>query len=641
MKDQPLKQKKAKKYLREKVGGQVACTNTDYLLLRFLLQTFLGCRNSCNLKEGEECILTCYYDDEITMKLARAVSHQIKKIDSTFSRIPKLMLRREFKSLDYSKTYGKLSLDAVWEIFGEYFVKFVIQTGWDELLQALAYDLKGFLNSLNTVHHFVDRMTFSMKLREPLFRCESNNDGSLLLHYYSSRAGFPGIVKGIVREVSKKVFGIEVEIIIKSRFREHLNSIIKEHIIFSITGKDEDKDRLSCENRSLIKTESNESCGLSLSEFATIFPYHICFSKEFQILHHGVLIKKYAPSVRCGVTLLTDIAHFIYPTVPFIYESLLAFLNSIFVLTLTDSIDNETGSQPIVLKDLNISSMLGSMTLLSNGHFIYMCSLDVSEITHLNQRKLYINDMPLHDATREKLEKVKNNLKKLNEKVIAEKCRSEKLLFELIPPVVAETLRRGQTIQTHEYAEATVLFSDIVTYTNICAACTPYDVFNMLNNLYTKFDRIAKINDVYKVETIGDAYVVASGVPTQCFDHSERILNMAIGMQMEVKSVMRPGTEIPLELRIGIHTGPVFAGVVGIKMPQYCLVGKTVLIARTLEANGVPQRIHVSETTKKHVFLKFPFIYYTWIEVWPYKRINSSNSSMEELSNISKKTFIP
>ncbi|VDO26040.1 unnamed protein product [Onchocerca flexuosa] len=524
----------------------------------------------------------------------------------------------------------QLSLDAVWEIFGEYFVKFVIQTGWDELLQALAYDLKGFLNSLNTVHHFVDRMTFSMKLREPLFRCESNNDGSLLLHYYSSRAGFPGIVKGIVREVSKKVFGIEVEIIIKSRFREHLNSIIKEHIIFSITGKDEDKDRLSCENRSLIKTESNESCGLSLSEFATIFPYHICFSKEFQILHHGVLIKKYAPSVRCGVTLLTDIAHFIYPTVPFIYESLLAFLNSIFVLTLTDSIDNETGSQPIVLK--------GSMTLLSNGHFIYMCSLDVSEITHLNQRKLYINDMPLHDATRyivminqlrlhqmkqtfvhfnllrgklhtcEKLEKVKNNLKKLNEKVIAEKCRSEKLLFELIPPVVAETLRRD------EYAEATVLFSDIVTYTNICAACTPYDVFNMLNNLYTKFDRIAKINDVYKVETIGDAYVVASGVPTQCFDHSERILNMAIGMQMEVKSVMRPGTEIPLELRIGIHTGPVFAGVVGIKMPQYCLVGKTVLIARTLEANGVPQRIHVSETTKKHVFLKFPFIYYTWIE---------------------------
>ncbi|VDK62923.1 unnamed protein product [Onchocerca ochengi] len=484
----------ANKMKLKKIGGQVACTNTEYLLFRFLLQTFIGCRNSCNLKKGEECVLTWYYDDEITMELARAVSRVLN-----------------------------LSLNAVWETFGEYFVQFVMQTGWDELLQALAYDLKGFLNSLNTVHHFVDQMTFSMKLREPLFRCEFNNDGSLLLHYYSSRTGFPGIVK-------------------------------------------------------------------------------------------GVLIKKYAPSVKCGVTLLTDIAQFIYPNVPFIYESLLAFLNSIFVLTLTDTIDNETGSQPIVLKDLNISSMLGSMTLLSNGHFIYMCSLDVSDITHLNQRKLYINDMPLHDATRyivminqlrlsqmkqtEKLEEVQNNLKKINEKVIAEKCRSEKLLFELIPPVVVGILRTGQTVQTHEYTEATILFSDIVKYTNICAACTPYDVFNMLNNLYTKFDRIAKINDIYKVETIGDAYVVASGVPTQRIDHSVRILNMAIGMQMEVKSVMRPGTDIPLELRIGIHTGPVSAGVVGIKMPQYCLVGKTVLIARTLEAKGAPQRIRVSETTK-------------------------------------------
>uniref|UniRef100_A0A8R1TQK7 guanylate cyclase n=1 Tax=Onchocerca volvulus TaxID=6282 RepID=A0A8R1TQK7_ONCVO len=542
----------ANKMKLKKIGGQVACTNTEYLLFRFLLQTFIGCRNSCNLKKGEECVLTWYYDDEITMELARAVSR---------------VLSIYFQLLIFENDLD-LSLNAVWETFGEYFVQFVMQTGWDELLQALAYDLKGFLNSLNTVHHFVDQMTFSMKLREPLFRCEFNNDGSLLLHYYSSRTGFPGIVKGIVREVSKKIFGIEVGIVIKSRFREHISSTIKEHIIFSITGK-------------------NESC---------------------------VLIKKYAPSVKCGVTLLTDIAQFIYPNVPFIYESLLAFLNSIFVLTLTDTIDNETGSQPIVLKDLNISSMLGSMTLLSNGHFIYMCSLDVSDITHLNQRKLYINDMPLHDATRyivminqlrlsqmkqtEKLEEVKNNLKKINEKVIAEKCRSEKLLFELIPPVVVGILRTGQTVQTHEYTEATILFSDIVKYTNICAACTPYDVFNMLNNLYTKFDRIAKINDIYKVETIGDAYVVASGVPTQRIDHSVRILNMAIRMQMEVKSVIRPGTDIPLELRIGIHTGPVSAGVVGIKMPQYCLIGKTVLIARTLEAKGAPQRIRVSETTK-------------------------------------------
>ncbi|KAM3728165.1 Soluble guanylate cyclase gcy-35 [Dirofilaria immitis] len=547
--------------------------------------------NSCHLKEGEECVVTCYYDDEITMEVARAISHVLH-----------------------------LPLDAIWEAFGVYFVHFVMKNGWDELLQVLAYNLKGFLNNLDTVHHFADHIVFSMKLRGPLFRCEFDSDGSLLLHYYSSRTGFPGIVKGIVREISRRIFGIEVGITIKSRIREHISSIIKEHITFSITGKDENKGSPNCLNcmspplMNLLKnTEPNEHCGLSLSEFAIIFPYHICFNNEFRILHHGAFIKKYAPSVKCGVTLLNDIAQLIYPNVPFIYKSLLAFINSIFVLTLRDTIDNEFRSQSVVLK--------GSMTLLSNGHFIYMCSLDVSEIIHLNQRELYINDMQLHDATRnivmvnqlrlhqikhtEKLKETKNNLRKLNEKMAAEKDRSEKLLYELIPPLVAEILRTG------EYAEATLLFSDIVTFTNICAACTPYDVFNMLNDLYTKFDRIVKINDVYKVETIGDAYVVASGVPTQCIDHAERILNMAVGMQMEVKSVMRPETNIPLEIRIGIHTGPVFAGVVGIKMPRYCLLGKTVSVARKLESDGVPQRIRVSETAKNSALQTNKFLEFT------------------------------
>lgn len=72
--------------------------------------------------------------------------------------------------------------------------------------------------------------------------------------------------------------------------------------------------------------------------------------------------------------------------------------------------------------------------------------------------------------------------------------------------------------------------------------------------------------------------MVSSGVPTQCIDHSERILNMAIGMQMEVKSVKRPGTDIPLEIRIGVHTGPVFAGIVGLKMPRLVIFQKNAIL---------------------------------------------------------------
>ncbi|ULU13673.1 hypothetical protein L5515_002334 [Caenorhabditis briggsae] len=149
-----------------------------------------------------------------------------------------------------------------------------------------------------------------------------------------------------------------------------------------------------------------------------------------------------------------------------------------------------------------------------------------------------------------------------------------------------------------EFADCTLLFTDIVTFTNICALCTPYDVVTLLNDLYLRFDRLVGLHDAYKVETIGDAYMIVGGVPEHCENHAERVLNISIGMLMESKLVLSPITHKPIKIRLGVHCGPVVAGVVGIKMPRYCLFGDTVNVANKMESNGIQCKIHVSESAK-------------------------------------------
>lgn len=173
------------------------------------------------------------------------------------------------------------------------------------------------------------------------------------------------------------------------------------------------------------------------------------------------------------------------------------------------------------------------------------------------------------------------------------KKKSDHLLLNILPAAIVENLKKGAGSAAERFDSATVLFADLVDFTSMAARTSPLELVSLLNQIFSRFDQLTEKHGLEKIKTIGDAYMVAGGLPIPRLDHLEAIANMALDMQSAIGD-FKTDLDRPFQIRIGIHTGPVVAGVIGTKKFTYDLWGDTVNVAFRMESQGLPGYIQVT-----------------------------------------------
>ncbi len=187
-------------------------------------------------------------------------------------------------------------------------------------------------------------------------------------------------------------------------------------------------------------------------------------------------------------------------------------------------------------------------------------------------------------------------LKRQHEALAEEQAKTEQLLLNILPRKIAQRLRSGEEHIADAFANVSVLFADMVGFTKMSRTMNASQLVDLLGDLFSRFDLITEKHGLEKIKTIGDCYMLAGGVPEPRNDHAHAVVEAALEMCEALES-MRERTGGALQMRIGVHSGPIVAGVIGIRKFTYDLWGDTVNVASRMESTGQPGKVHVSAST--------------------------------------------
>ncbi|UIE37712.1 adenylate/guanylate cyclase domain-containing protein [Leptodesmis sichuanensis] len=197
-------------------------------------------------------------------------------------------------------------------------------------------------------------------------------------------------------------------------------------------------------------------------------------------------------------------------------------------------------------------------------------------------------------------------LRRTNQKLAEEQEKSERLLLNILPPPIAQKLKDGETNIADGFASVTILFADLVNFTELSEQVSPTELVALLNEIFSRFDRLTERYGLEKIKTIGDAYMVVGGLPVPRADHAQAIADFALDMQREIQQFNREYRQ-ECSIRIGINTGPVVAGVIGTRKFIYDLWGDAVNMASRMEAHGIANAIQVSQATYEQLKDQYTF----------------------------------
>lgn len=373
----------------------------------------------------------------------------------------------------------------------------------------LGADLQEFLGSLDGVYDVLKFQEDDMS--DTAFVCAG--EGELI--FTSERPVIALLLLGSLKALTKLLFNTDVEITM-----EPMDGDVKRYrFLFDIPAEETPKEL----EQTQISTKASD-LKLSSSSFCKAFPWHFIMNENLEIVQMGKGFSRlFKSSILTNGRLATTYFKFKRPKgLSLQFREIVRRTNTSFLISLRAP----PGRPDFKAKGLEIK---GQMVFCPESNsLMFMGSPFLDGLEGLTCNGLFISDIPLHDATREvilvgeqaraqdglrrRMDKLKSSIEEGNAAVTKERKKNVSLLHLIFPAEIAESLWTGATIEAKTHPNVSILFSDIVGFTSICATATPFMVINMLESLYKDFDEFVGFFDVYKVETIGDAYCVASGL---------------------------------------------------------------------------------------------------------------------------------
>ncbi|XP_048481199.1 head-specific guanylate cyclase [Plutella xylostella] len=488
----------------------------------------------------------------------------------------------------------------------------------ERAFKCLGTNLTEFLMTLDSVHDVLhdqdDQQKDEQTEYEAAFVCTTSREGKLELHFTTESEPVAYLLVGCLRAVAVRLYETQTDIRLMSytddprKFRYEINAV---SINQRASEEDSDDDGETVHTTVHASSTNVADLKIGVASFCKAFPWHFVTDKRLELVQlGGGFMRLFGAELANHGSALGTYFRLLRPRgVPLDYREILKRLNTPFMFSL---------KMPGSAEGLEIKGQM--VFCKESDSLLFVGSPFLHGLEGLTGRGLFISDIPLHDATRDvilvgeqaraqdglrrRMDKLKNSIEEASKAVDKEREKNVSLLHLIFPPHIAKRLWLGEKIEAKSHDDVTMLFSDIVGFTSICATTTPMKVIEMLENLYSVFDIFCEELDVYKVETIGDAYCVASGLHRKIDTHAPQIAWMALRMvETCAQHLTHEGN--PIKMRIGLHTGTVLAGVVGKTMLKYCLFGHNVTLANKFESGSEPLMINVSPTTYEWL-MKFP-----------------------------------
>ena len=385
-------------------------------------------------------------------------------------------------------------------------------------MKALGGNLYDFLSNIDSLHDHLSASYAGVKI--PTFRVKPDLSGrTISVNYYSDRGDLENVAKGMFKMAAKVLFNLDITI-------ETIMDIDAFKFLINTDNPDNSHKMFpkSIESSRDLIPHANEP-KVSPLEFTKVFPFHMIFDRGMKVLQLGSTLKRilkdYQNTKNAEITSFFQLSR---PQINFEFESINSRINNAFVLTSLNNVVKPTPSI-IHLKSSNDTTprrtnlrLKGQMIYLDEPDaMLFLCSPSVSNIEDMRNKGLCLNDIPIHDATRDlvllsenfqkeleltqQLGIVSDHLQKIFTELEEEMNLYDRLLFAVLPTTVARALRESRPVSAEKFESVTLLFSGIVDFTSLCENLEPLDIVSMLNQLYTKFDMLVDYmaTYVYKV----------------------------------------------------------------------------------------------------------------------------------------------